>query len=506
MDKNCEYIIVQAGGKGTRLEHLTANKPKCLVPIYNKPMLFNLFDTFADRKFIIIGDYKYNVLSEYLKSFARVNYILVDARGLKGTCSGIGKALKYIPSGKGFMLIWSDLVIPKDFSIPDTDKCYVGLSGDFQCRWSCDGFKLEEKASVTNGVAGLFYFNDKSVIEDVPEQGEFVRYLSNKDFSFSTVTLKNAKEFGLLSEYQKLPVEKCRPFNKMEVVGDRIIKSGVNAQGIELGKIECDWYKKALEYNYKSIVKIYSFAPLTMERIDGRNIYDCDDYSSEQKDTILKSVVESLKQLHRCDSTDTDYFCIKDTYITKTFNRIDSVRNLIPFANDKYLNINGRKCINIFYCREWLDNWFASYTVDKFAFIHGDCTFSNMMIRQDNSVALIDPRGYFGSRQYFGDPAYDWAKVYYSLVGNYDKFNLKRFRLSFDNDNISVDIESNGWEDKEELFWSLIEDECNKQDIKLLHALIWISLTTYAWDNYDSICAAFYIGLYYFTEAFNGEL
>ena len=35
-----EYIIVQAGGKGTRLEYLTKNKPKALVPIDNLPMLF----------------------------------------------------------------------------------------------------------------------------------------------------------------------------------------------------------------------------------------------------------------------------------------------------------------------------------------------------------------------------------------------------------------------------------------------------------------------------------
>ena len=41
---NLEYIIVQAGGKGTRLEHLTLNKPKCLVPIQNKPMIFHLFN------------------------------------------------------------------------------------------------------------------------------------------------------------------------------------------------------------------------------------------------------------------------------------------------------------------------------------------------------------------------------------------------------------------------------------------------------------------------------
>ena len=30
---NPEYIIVQAGGKGTRLGHLTWNRPKALVPI-----------------------------------------------------------------------------------------------------------------------------------------------------------------------------------------------------------------------------------------------------------------------------------------------------------------------------------------------------------------------------------------------------------------------------------------------------------------------------------------
>ena len=29
----------------------------------------------------------------------------------------------------------------------------------------------------------------------------------------------------------------------------------------------------------------------------------------------------------------------------------------------------------------------------------------------------------------YGDELYDWAKLYYSIVGNYDRFNLKDFRL-----------------------------------------------------------------------------
>jgi hypothetical protein len=38
--------------------------------------------------------------------------------------------------------------------------------------------------------------------------------------------------------------------------------------------------------------------------------------------------------------------------------------------------------------------------------------------------------------------------------------------------------------------------------MKLLQAVIWLGLTTYAWENYDSICGAFYNGLLYLEEAF----
>ena len=53
---NLEYIIIQAGGKGTRMQHLTSNKPKALIPINNLPMIFYNFKKFKDKKFIIIGD------------------------------------------------------------------------------------------------------------------------------------------------------------------------------------------------------------------------------------------------------------------------------------------------------------------------------------------------------------------------------------------------------------------------------------------------------------------
>ncbi len=48
---------------------------------------------------------------------------------------------------------------------------------------------------------------------------------------------------------------------------------------------------------------------------------------------------------------------------------------------------------------------------------------------RDNKIVMFDPRGYFGKKELYGDPDYDFAKVYYSVVGSYDIFNRRRFML-----------------------------------------------------------------------------
>ena len=66
------------------------------MPVDNLPMIFHLFKKYPDKKFIIIADYKKNVLREYLECFAKVKYIVVDAVDL-GTCSGVKNATELIP-------------------------------------------------------------------------------------------------------------------------------------------------------------------------------------------------------------------------------------------------------------------------------------------------------------------------------------------------------------------------------------------------------------------------
>lgn len=503
-----DYIIVQAGGKGTRLGYLTKNKPKALVPVDNLPMLFYLFRKFPDKRFVIIADYKKDVMREYLSVFADVKYQVVDASGT-GTCAGVKQALDLIPDKRAFMLVWSDLILPDGFELPNeysdgniAENNYVGVSETFPCRWKYEHGEFAEKRSTESGVAGFFLFTEKEKLKDVPESGELVRWISKQELNFKTIGLGGTREFGILEEYEKLSQMKCRPFNRITVEGDFLIKEPVDEQGLKLAKREKAWYEKAKRLDISELPKIYETDPLKMEYVKGRNIYDCDfDYETKKK--IMVSLIGALKSLHDSEKVDADSFSIEEAYYNKTMDRLAKIQDLVPFAKDKEIIINGKKCRNVYYYKLDLEKKLdkLKHNCESFAFIHGDCTFSNLMIREDNSPVIIDPRGYFGYSELYGDVRYDWAKLYYSIVGNYDQFNLKRFSLEVGElaeDGVNIHIESNHWEGLEDVFFQLTG--ADRYEIKLLHSVIWLSLTTYAWQDYDSICGAFYNGLYYLEE------
>ena len=238
INENTNYIVVQAGGKGSRLQILTRNKHKALVPVNNLPMIFHLFRKFPEKKFIIIGDYKYDVLERYLREFGEVNYQLVSGTGHTGTCAGLQDALALVPECERFMLIWCDLVLADDFTLPETEQSIIGIAKDFYCRWSYENGVFKEEKSDRHGVAGLFIFPNKQMLKKVPEDGEFVRWLRDAGIQFEEKILYKKKEYGLYSEWNKLPKMRCRPFNRITVEGDKVIKKGIDDQGRKLAKRE----------------------------------------------------------------------------------------------------------------------------------------------------------------------------------------------------------------------------------------------------------------------------
>lgn len=502
---NPNYIIVQAGGKGSRMQSLTRNKPKALVPINNLPMIFHLFKKYPNKKFVVIGDYKFDVLERYLAAFAEVEYHMVCATGNEGTCAGLTEALTYIPEGEEVALIWCDLVLSDEYQFPEQSGNYIGIAKDFECRWSYEEGKFAEKKSDEQGVAGYFIFEDKSILNGVPASGELVRWMRDNNLVFIEQELWHTHEYGLYSEWERLPKTRCRSFNSIEIKGDKFIKHPIDAQGKQLAERECSWYKKVKtllnERGGVNIPEVYSYNPLTMRLIEGKNLYEYTDIPHDYKLKILKKVVESLNIIHSLESIPADKHSYYEAYIGKTMQRLEKVKNLVPFAAERRIKINGKDCRNIFYHWDMVKESIEGYMPKEFVLLHGDCTFSNIMIENDEVPILFDPRGYFGNTELYGDEAYDWAKLYYSIVSNYDQFNLKRFSLDILDDEVVLDIESNHWEDMESDFFVLIEGKVSRKQLKLFLAIIWLSLTTYAWEDYDSICGAFYQGLLYFEEA-----
>ena len=494
---NIEYIIVQAGGKGTRLKELTQNKPKALVSVKNKPMIFHLFNQFPQSKFIIIGDYKADVFEKYLDCFSNVEYVFINTEN-KGTCAGINEALTHIPSEKQFMLIWSDLIPSETFRLEDidTDSNYVGIAKEFICRWSYQKSTFIEEKSSEQGVAGLFIFTNKKRIEDVPISGEFVRWLSHQRFHFNELPLYGFSEIGLIEEYIKVEnsEQRCRPFNKIVIKENLISKIPQDDQGKRLAQREQNWYQYLEKYGFKDIPKIISFDPITMKLIDGEMVFKKTLLQDEKAD-VLNKIMDSLDKLHAYENIQASKEDIIEAYFTKTIDRIKSVQKLIPFATEEYITINDKKCRNIFFNIERFREKVEELIETEFCIIHGDCTFSNIILDSSDHLILIDPRGYFGFSEIYGDVNYDWAKLYYSIKGNYDQFNNKNFNLEIRAHEVKLRIESNEWEEMEKDFFAFI-GEPKREKIAFIHAIIWLSLTTYAWEDYDSICGAFYNGIY----------
>lgn len=501
-----QYIIIQAGGKGSRLEILTNNKPKCLVPVNNLPIIFHLFNLYPKAKFKIIADYKKDPLKKYLKTFAKVDYSLIETDRC-GTCSGISTALKQIPKNKSLMLVWCDLILKKLINYTDNaDKNYIAISKNFECRWSYKNGKFEEKSSKENGVAGLFLFKNKNSLNTIPPEGEFTSWLSGQNIQFERIN-NICTEVGTMHSYfqNELNKPKSRPFNRIEIRKNTVTKTPVNKQGEKLNKYEICWYKRVFKSNFKNIPEIYGFTPLKTEKIKGKNVYFYSFLTLNCKKTILTKIVDMLKNLHDIyNPVPANYNDCYDVYINKTFERLEKIKHLVPFAKNKNITVNHIKCINIFSIKDKIIKDIKKYYPKEFKFIHGDCTFSNIMIRNnDAEPVLIDPRGYFGKTKCYGDADYDWAKLYYSLFGDYDQFNRKNFSLDIKENSVDLTVVSNNWKDTEEYFFKLISDgKTNKikKKIKLLHALIWLSLTAYCWEDYDSICGAFYNGLLYLKD------
>jgi hypothetical protein len=494
--------IVQAGGQGTRMEHYTWNKPKCLVPIDGKPLLYHLFSAAPDAHFIVIGDYLFDVLKAYIAAFppeARVTLVKADG---KGTCSGMAAAVKqieYTQSPVG--IIWSDLYFAHLPKFADYKKPVIGMSGTFPCRWSDDPVRgLVEEISFDRGVCGYFMFPNASFLNAVPHDGEFVKWLQGTLREYDTQVIETCKEIGnsamALRQWEHRGY--ARFFNDVTILADRVEKRArVPALASRIEQ-EADWYEEVTKRGFKAVPKLLGRNPLTLERIHGKPPCEIN-LKPREKYALLERLFATMSDLHNLAVAPANAEDCKDIYLTKTVQRVAKMLSLVPNRESPFFTINGRRCRNPFADGDGLAEIVGEVPCDEFRIIHGDPHFSNMLVTPAGDPYLIDPRAMFGKTKCYGDADYDWAKLYYSAVGDFDAFNKRRFRLVVWDTTVSLDIDSAGFSFTKSMFQNFLGEPRFKK-IELLHALIWMSFAGWVDDDIDSMIAAFFNGLYWLEE------
>ena len=112
--------MILAGGRGTRLVEETKSKPKPMIKIGGKPILWHIMKIFSHyniNDFVICCGYKGEIIKEYFENISeKWNIDLVDT-GLDTMTGGrIKRIQKYIDNKRFFLLYGDDL---KSVNIPE---------------------------------------------------------------------------------------------------------------------------------------------------------------------------------------------------------------------------------------------------------------------------------------------------------------------------------------------------------------------------------------------------
>jgi len=479
-----KYLIVQAGGQGTRMGQFTANKPKCLVPVNGITLIENTLKTFADCTVIIIGDHLYETLEKYLATFcSHYNYQLIRT-GEKGTAAGLSQAAELIPADEPFALTWSDLFFEQPPEYTLCTDVLIGLTDEFACRWSYRHNQLVNESSNTNGVAGFYVFAHKQLLANLTSDQSLVRgFLQNFTGEIHTFKIRNCFEVGDVATYQST-IKNHRFFNRVTMDTDTVTKTCCVSEFNQLIEDEITWYQH-VQPLITNVPKLISTQPLILQRIQGKHAFDI----SHNKSQIIDNYCAALNTLHAIESRPSSHTDCDQVYNQKPQRRLAQAKAVIPFADQLDIKINGK------WCRNPLTEWpQLQHSPAHFTLIHGDPTFSNTLIDHNHTVWFIDPRGRFGSSRLYGDPAYDWAKLYYSAVGNYDSINHKNFVVKLYDNAVDLEIKSLGYEQCGDQI--VCASALSKSVINQLHAGIWLSLSGYVTEDVDAMMFAFYQGVY----------
>lgn len=180
-------------------------------------------------------------------------------------------------------------------------------------------------------------------------------------------------------------------------------------------------------------------------------------------------------------------------YLKKTQDRLKLFKQQTGFDIDKQISLfnSSSKPISLSRLAEICASKIQHANNNMLSVSHGDLCFSNILYdSRVQSLKLIDPRGTDSNENFtiYGDFRYDLAKLYHSVIGQYDLIIAGRFTLDFDeaSNTYKLNIFSPPRQQEiENLFVSQILDKTGfeHREILSITILLFISMLPLHYDN-----------------------
>jgi GTP:adenosylcobinamide-phosphate guanylyltransferase len=522
-------LIIPAAGRGKRMSDFYF--PKCLLAVHQRPLLFQIIDSWADyidEVVIVLNTETGKIIEEFVSKYfsnKNINIIYCYQKEVSGTYFAVSEAIKN-SKNKEYILNWSDILISpkmKNAHIMNiSDKNIIFTTGKKSCRWGVENDVFVNRGPYIirdGGIYGVFVINRMNgefFSAKKNESGQEIEILEMLDPSaFIELKYEGFIDVGDDGKYTtdvRSADEDTRAygsFNDMAIYENLIVK---NTGDSKLKRCESNWYKNA-DFNF--VPKVLCYDPLILERVkDSMNV--ARRLVSEGKgfeEFVVSNMFKILEKIHTSKGVvDAEGSSSYDQYIGKTIKRMEKVDFLFSGFNYKNIKINGKEYKNPLIVIRENEHKIKDIFAKKFRFIHGDLQTSNALITKDNKIYVIDPRGYFGNTELFGDPIYDFAKLYYGFCGMWEKFRSgeSKFRI-IDGGGFEIVplLEESALARRRELFFKYAKqityDDVSKRKVDIIHAIIWLSVCDYIANDLLSSMYAYLYGTVLINEVFKDE-
>jgi len=456
-------VFVPTAGLGSRLNHLSKNLNKSLLPINYKPVISHIIEKFplAHTFHVAIG-YKGRLVKDFLNiAYPDKKFNFIKVSNFSGRGSGLGltllSSIKYF--NKPFYFVSCDTFIEN--SILFCNENWLGYSDkkDHQNNYRhlrinnnqvTQILEKKEKKKIDKVYLGLAYIKNyiefkklcKKFKKLTLKYGEVapLRAMINNNFKFKPVK-QIWSDTGNLNDYLKLKKKMDRknlnilskPNEEIWFVNDRVIKFSTDVNFIK--------------NRVKRINFLKNYTPKVLQKKQNFFAYQYSEgelFSNKKKIKDFKLLLKFSKKFwikKKLSKKESRYFIknCKIFYKDKLIERVKKFYKTTDIKDRKY-KING-KIIPRFKDLIKKINWkyLAEGTPSRF---HGDYHFENILYNKiKNRFTFLDWRQDFNGNLSYGDMYYDLAKLMHGIIISHEIVNKERFKIIKKNNNVQIKIE-----------------------------------------------------------------